>query len=119
MTITNIALDDSGDIAINANNTGFNWIADLDAIAQACATRLRLLRGEWLLDTTAGLDFSRVIGPGVTDRGIESEVRRVLSEVVGVVSVIAVDVARTDRSVVVEFTAQGQLGRLITGSIEV
>ena len=118
MTATDFLLDSSGDIALNVNRTDFQYVTDLDAIAQGCTTRLRLLRGEWLLDTGAGLDFDRVIGAGVTDQGIESEVRRVLGNVKGVSTVVSVPVSRSDRLVRVDFEALGVLGDLITGSME-
>lgn len=119
MTITGLLLGSDGDLALDANNRDFQWVADVDAIAQMCATRLRLLRGEWLLDNTAGLDWERVTGVGVTDQGIESEVRRVLGNVVGVSSVVSVAVTRTGRAVAVEFEAVANTGALIAGSVEV
>ena len=119
MTITNLQLTDACDIALNANNTGFVWISDVDAIAQDCATRMRLIRGEWLLNTDAGLDWGRVTGAGVTDQGIESEVRRVLGSVTGVATVVSVTVTRTGRAAAVDFEAIANTGALITGSVEV
>ena len=119
MTITNLALADTGDLALTTNSSGFVWIADLDAIAQDCATRLRLLRGEWLLDTDAGLDLERVTGAGITNQGIESEVRRVLGSVTGITSVVSVTVTRTGRAAAVSFEALADTGALITGSVEV
>jgi len=118
MTATDFLLTDAGDVALNGNNSDFLYVSDLDAIAQGCTTRLRLLRGEWLLDTGAGLDFDRLTGAGITDQGIESEVRRVLGNVTGVATVVSVTVSRTDRSVRIDFEATGDLGDLITGSVE-
>jgi len=119
MTATDLLLDDTGDLAMNGNESDFVWVSDLDAIAQGCTTRLRLLRGEWLLDTSAGLDFDRVTGAGVTDTAIESEIRRVLGNVPGVSSVVSVTVSRVGRLARVEFEATANLGELITGSVEV
>ena len=118
MTATDFLLTDAGDVALNSNNTDFVYVSDLDAIAQGCMTRLRLLRGEWLLNTGAGFDFDRVTGAGITDQGIESEVRRVLGNVKGVATVVSVAVARSDRLVRIDFEATGTLGDLITGSVE-
>lgn len=119
MTITGLLLDATGDLALDDNSRDLQWVADVDAIAQMCATRLRLIRGEWLLDTSAGLDWERVMGVGVTDQGIESEVRRVLGNVVGVASVASVTVTRTGRAVAVEFEAVADTGELIAGNVEV
>jgi len=46
-----------------------------EAVAQAVATRLRLIRGEWFLDTTAGMPWDSVVGKntqGTADSAIRT-----------------------------------------------
>ena len=113
-----LKLNADGDLDISTKRRDLQWVSGGDAIAQLAACRLRLLRGEWLTDTGAGLDFDRVIGVGVTDAGIEAEVRRVLDNVPGITQVLSVDVTRSGRAATVQWRALASTDEL-TGSLEV
>ena len=53
-------LDADGDYVLGA--TAAFLVNTPEAVAQAVATRLRLIRGEWFLDTTAGMPWDQVLG---------------------------------------------------------
>jgi len=114
-----LRLTDAGDLWVSDKARDLGWIGGIDGIAQLCATKLRLLRGEWLTDTSAGLDWQRVIGPGVTNQAIELEIRRVLDSVPGVRTVVSVEVTRTGRAAAVAWEATADTGELIAGTAEV
>lgn len=118
MTATDYLLTTAGDIDLTAKRRDFQYVEDVAAIAQTAACRLRLIRGEWPLDTDTGLDWDRVMGVGVTPAQIEDEIRRVLLAVPGIARVISVDVTiSSGRLATVVWTAQADTDELITGEI--
>lgn len=115
-----LLLTDAGDIAVSTNGRDLSWASGVEAIAQLAATRLRLIAGEWGLDTSEGLDWDLLFGGGTTKAQAQAEVRRVLSEVPGIVRVISVDVVTAaDRIATVTWVAQGDTGALIDGVVGV
>lgn len=118
MTATDYLLTAAGDLDLTAKSRDLQYVSDVAAIAQTAACRLRLIKGEWPLDTDAGLDWDRVLGVGVTPQQIESEVRRVLLAVPGIAQVIAVDVTiSSGRLATVVWTARADTDELLTGEI--
>ncbi|MBR8380714.1 hypothetical protein KDW20_33585 [Burkholderia cenocepacia] len=59
-----------------------------DAVAQAVLTRLRLLQGEWFLDTTAGMDWPAVIGKN-TQGTADAAIRACILGTTGVTEITA------------------------------
>jgi hypothetical protein len=60
-TITYRKLDQNGDPLFG--NGAANFVSDIDAVAQAIGTRLRLLQGEWWENTNAGTPlFQSMLG---------------------------------------------------------
>lgn len=61
-------LDNDGDYVIGKNENGF-FRDSPDAVAQAIKTRLGLMKGEWMLDTSAGVPYKTdVLGFGNLNR---------------------------------------------------
>lgn len=118
MTTTNYLLDAAGDLELTAKSRDLQYVSDVAAIAQAAACKLRLIRGEWPLDTDEGLDWDRIMGVGVTPAQIEAEVRRVLLTVTGISLVLSVDVTvSSGRLATVHWTARADTGALLSGEI--
>ncbi|MDM8357467.1 hypothetical protein [Pandoraea communis] len=59
-----------------------------ETVAQAVATRLRLIRGEWFLDTTAGMPWDQVLGKN-TQATADSAIRECILGTQGVVEITA------------------------------
>lgn len=120
-TYRDIQLDADGDIDLS-DGRSFAWVADVPAIAQHCKFRLQQVKGEWMLNIEAGLDwFGEVFGLGITDGQVEAEVRRVLEGTPGVASVYSVDITRNRgiRSISLEVQAMSDTGELLTLTTEV
>ena len=78
------ALDDNGDMVVR---NGRAYITDVDAVRQACVTRLRLLWLEWWEDIQDGVPYWQKI---IASRGIDEAVRLVRKRIEGTDNVIAV-----------------------------
>ncbi|MFK0376496.1 hypothetical protein [Pandoraea sp. NPDC090278] len=57
-----------------------------EAVAQAVTTRLRLIRGEWFLDTTVGMPWDKVLGKH-TQGAADSAIRTCILGTQGVVEI--------------------------------
>lgn len=88
-----LAVDDAGDLLFTAGD--FAPVQGDDAIAQECATALRLFVGEYPFDTTFGADWPTLLSTkGIDDAQVDAEIRRVLATVTGVASVDSVSIVR-------------------------
>lgn len=73
------------------------------AVEQALLTRLRLLKGEWFLDTSIGLDTSLILG--VRTQGTRDiEIKRVILETQGVQQLLSYVSSVNGRSLIVTAT---------------
>lgn len=120
-TYRDIQLDADGDIDLS-DGRSFAWVADAPAIAQHAKFRLQQVKGEWMLDTDAGLDwFGQVLGLGITDDQVEAEVRRVLEGTPGIASVYSVDLTRDrgQRAISIAVQAMTDTGELLELAAEV
>lgn len=79
-------LDDAGDYTIG---TGADFLSNNpDTVAQAIATRLRLWRGEWFVDTTAGMPWSQeVLGKRQAGRNPDAAIKQQILGTQGVTGI--------------------------------
>ncbi|RQV01109.1 hypothetical protein [Burkholderia cenocepacia] len=80
-------LDADGDYVFGGSANDF-LVNTPDAVAQAVLTRLRLLQGEWFLDTTAGMDWPSVIGKN-TQGTADAAIRACILGTTGVTEITA------------------------------
>ena len=78
------ALDDNGDMVMR---NGQAYIEDIDAVQQACATRLRLLIYEWWEDTNDGVPYWQQI---IANRNIDEALRIIRKRIEGTDNVLSV-----------------------------
>jgi hypothetical protein len=77
-------LDSNGDYTFGQSKQ--NFLSDINAVAQAILTRLRLLKGEWWEDTTEGLPlFQQILGTrGTNKKVVDSLIRSRILDTTGV-----------------------------------
>ncbi|WP_322084011.1 hypothetical protein [Burkholderia sp. BCC1972] len=80
-------LDENDDFVFGGSANDF-LVNTPDAVAQAVLTRLRLLKGEWFLDTTAGMDWPAVIGKN-TQGTADAAIRACILGTTGVTEITA------------------------------
>lgn len=88
---------------------------DLDAIRQAVNVHLLLFRGEWFLDTSAGVPwFDRILVKSPNLKAIEAVFRSEIESVSGVTRVTAIDLTfdRSSRRLRVNWSASTDLGEI-------
>ena len=103
-----LALDTNDCLYLDANQE-LALVSDGDEVAQACKIALRAWKTEYFLDQNFGMDYeNKILGKPFQANEAEREVRRVLLDVEGVVSVVSVTVTNptlADRTADIELTA--------------
>jgi hypothetical protein len=91
--------------------TGVLFLSNIpQAVAQAIQTRLRLLKGEWFLDTSQGLNTDLILG--VRTQGTRDiEIKRVILETQGVKELLAYSSNVQGRSFIVTATVDTVYGQ--------
>jgi hypothetical protein len=84
-------LDSSGDYTFGQSKQ--NFLNDINAVAQAILTRLRLLKGEWWEDTEDGLPlFQQILGArGTNKKVVDSLIRLRILDTIGVTGIETYD----------------------------
>ncbi|MDD5774273.1 MAG: hypothetical protein PHX78_12500 [bacterium] len=105
------------DISLVNNHT--QTLTDADALAQILKNKMSLWLGEWVLDTTAGIDWLGLFNQRIfLEKRIVSMLRKVLIADTRVTKISTLDVEfkRTTREITVDFEVQTIYGA-VTGSI--
>lgn len=106
-----LKLDSSRDLAIETFDVA--GVAGADEVAQRIGTRLRLFRGEWFLDTTAGTPwYDTVLVQDPDPAAIEAAIKDAIRAVEEVEEILAFDMDfdRGKRRIDVSFTARTTVG---------
>lgn len=81
-----LMLDSSGDIVVEENDLAL--VDGAEQVAQRLRTRLRLIQGEWFLDTEAGLPwFTDILGKNLDFDRTEAVLRREILSTPGVLEI--------------------------------
>lgn len=110
-----LALDPStGDLALSAGR--LTLVSGADAVAQRLRVRLKLWRGEWILDRGVGFPWQRVLGEKDTARLAESLLREAIVTCPGVRSLdrFAFTVDPTTRRASLTFAVTATTGEPVT-----
>ncbi len=81
-------LDENGDYLIGQGQNNF-YINQPEAVAQAILTRLRLVTGEWYLDTSAGTPYPTQIQGKYTDSTRDTAIRQQILGTEGVTGLVS------------------------------
>lgn len=87
-------LDANGDMTLGRGVSDF-YLNEPSGVGQCIVTRLKLILGEWFLDTTLGTDWGgKVIGRH-GPKSYDAEIRRVILGTPGVDSIVSYESSRT------------------------
>lgn len=118
MTVRDLLLTDAGDLDVTAG--ALHLAEDLTAIRQAIGIHLRFFRGEWFLDTTAGLSyFQEVLVKNPQIPTVQSVFRTELLKVPGVASIesLILTYSAGARTLDVTFRVVTDTGEIIEGTV--
>lgn len=104
------ALDAAGDMTFGAGSTNF-LVNTPDAVAQAVMTRLRLLTGEWFLDTREGTPYASQILGRNTEATYDQAIRERILDTEGVDELVSYSSSLVGRRLSVEATIDTVYGQ--------
>ena len=103
-------LDENGDIVIAKEKSGkqIQMVEGNDLIAQKIMTVLGTNIGEWFLDDTEGIDFDFIIGKGITEDMLMTQIYSGVHQVSEsfYVSDFNVDIDKKTRTATISFTVE-------------
>lgn len=104
------ALSPTGDMTFGQG--GSNYLQNTPAtVAQAVMTRLKLIKGEWFLDTTDGTPYpTEVLGYG-TKKLYDTAIRKRILGTQGVTSIVAYSSSVTGRALSITATINTTYGQ--------
>lgn len=110
-----LALDSNGDLILTGGD--LKLVQGTAAIVQECRTALGLWAGEYPFDIEVGTQWQTILNTkAISDATITAEVRRVLLNVDGVVSVDNIEIARNTvaRTARISAAVRGNEGAVLT-----
>ncbi len=115
----NLALGDDGDIY--TQNYQLARVSDNEQIAQRISTRLKLLLGEWFLDTGQGVPwFERILVKSPNRAIVQGVLKRTIIQTPGVNELVGFDIIERDaRKIMVQFTVTTSGGNTVESSVEI
>ena len=100
-------LDENGDMVFGSGRN--DYLTDIEAVRQACKTRMLLLQGEWFENKADGLPFFQQIGGSFNNLdAIKKIIRERLQSTAKVISVTNVEVNLDRDSRLLSFSANVQ-----------
>ena len=95
-----------------------NYVANSAAIRQNVVTRLRSFANDWFLDVTANIDWLNILGNKNNQGIITSEIRRVVLETEGVLTITAFELIEvTERNALIQLSITTIFDELVTITI--
>lgn len=97
------ALDNTGDLLIENNEV--QMIEGEELLRQTVQSILATNKGEWFLDWEQGIEFSNILGKGITEEMIRTEIEDGIKQVDDSYNISSFSMSLTDRTLKVKFTA--------------
>ena len=104
------ALDAAGDMTFGAGSANF-LVNSPDAVAQAVMTRLRLLTGEWFLDTSEGTPYATQILGRNTEATYDQAIRERILDTEGVTELVRYSSSLVGRRLSIDATIDTVYGQ--------
>ena len=98
-----LALDETGDLLIE-NNT-LQMVDGNELLRQKVQEVINTNKGEWFFDWEQGIDFSNILGKGVTEEAVMLEIEDGLRQVDENLSISNFSMEKKGRKLTVTFTA--------------
>ena len=110
------SLDSNGDYSIGS------LISDAEYVSQSILTRLKMFKGEWFLDTEAGVPwFQDILKRNPSDEYTSLLIKSEILSVDGVDRISSFNLERDNntRKLSISFTVETSSGSVVSNSIEV
>jgi hypothetical protein len=120
MTVRGLAIDAvTGDVALDGAR--LRLVSDAEAVLQAVRSNLRLILGEWFVNTAKGLDHAPFGVKPFDLNAIRQNIQEIILGTVGVASLETLDLVldKSTRVLTVTFQATTDTAELITDTLEV
>ena len=96
-------------------NGDFVLVKDQDEIEQSLRIRLRMATGNWFLDNRLGVDyFGKIFVKPINTKAAEKELRRVITDTIGVTGINSYTQTLENRKLIVKFTVTTIYSKNIT-----
>lgn len=111
-------LDTNGDFMFGRGVS--NYALNDEAIKQNVASRLKSFRNDWFLDQNQNIDWFTILGQKNNEQTIINEVERVCLNSEGIVSVVSIDIVKSDnRSANIEIVVNTVFSELQKLGVEI
>lgn len=106
-----LALDERGDLLIQ--NNVFQMVDGKELIRQKVQEIINTNKGEWFFDWEQGIDFSNILGKGVTEEEVRAEIEDGLKQVDDAFIVTDFSMKIAGRALTVKFTAENETDKTV------
>ena len=97
-----------------------NYANSNEAIMMNCKTRLLSFKNDWMLDQNQNIDWFTILGQKNNEQTIINEVERVCLNSEGIVSVVSIDIVKSDnRSANIEIVVNTVFSELQKLGVEI
>lgn len=100
------AMNESGDLIIENNE--IQMVENEELIRQTVREIINTNKGEWFFDWEMGIDFSNILGKGVTEEMVQAEIEEGLQQVDEVLHISDFTMSVEGRKLKVTFTAKNE-----------
>lgn len=101
-----LALDERGDLLIY--NNAFQMVDGKELIRQKVQEVINTNKGEWVFDWEHGIDFSNILGKGVTEEEVRAEIEDGLKQVDEAFIITDFSMETVGRTLTVRFMAENE-----------
>lgn len=106
IAIKDFALDQKGDLIIE--NSDIQIVEGEELLKQTIKNILSTNKGEWFLDWEQGIEFSNILGKGVTEEIVQAEIEEGLQQVDETLHISEFKMNVNGRSLTVSFKATNE-----------
>lgn len=106
--VKGFAIDSTGDLLIDNNE--IQMVEGEELLKQTVQSIIGTNKGEWFLNENEGIEFSNILGKGVTEEMVKAEIEDGLQQVDDTLSISDFSMSLNERCLTVTFTATNDNG---------